>query len=91
MGLKKSERATKGRADQRAAAERRIADRRSGDESIRKTEDRFRDVVEISSDWFWELDADLQFIYMSDKGYTIIKLNHYRLMSVELGACLAMY
>ncbi len=30
------------------------------------SEQRFRDFAEISSDWLWEMDADLRFTYLSD-------------------------
>ena len=31
----------------------------------RDSEQRFRDFAEVASDWFWEMDADLRFNYMS--------------------------
>jgi PAS domain S-box-containing protein len=31
-----------------------------------ESEERFRDFAEISSDWLWEMDADLRFTYLSD-------------------------
>lgn len=33
--------------------------------AIRSSEERFRDLFELSADWFWEMDADLRFSYFS--------------------------
>lgn len=33
---------------------------------IHQTEKRFRDFAEIASDWFWEMDADLKYTFVSD-------------------------
>lgn len=35
--------------------------------SLRESEARFRDIATVSSDWFWEMDADLRFTYISDR------------------------
>ncbi|MTI09287.1 ATP-binding protein, partial [Curvivirga aplysinae] len=35
--------------------------------SLKEQEQRFKDLAVISSDWFWELDADLKFSYVSPK------------------------
>lgn len=42
--------------------ERSIADREAA-------EKRFKDIVNISSEWFWELDKDLRVTFMSNEGY----------------------
>ncbi len=34
---------------------------------LRESEERFRDIAEASSDWIWEMDADLRFTYLSDR------------------------
>lgn len=36
-------------------------------EALRWSERRFQDFAETSGDWFWEMDADLRFTYMSDR------------------------
>lgn len=41
--------------------------RRDAEEKIRLSEERFRDVAEIASDWFWEMDKGLRFTYISDR------------------------
>lgn len=33
---------------------------------LRKSEERYRQIADISSDWIWELDADLRFCYLSE-------------------------
>ncbi|MBF0383373.1 MAG: response regulator [Magnetococcales bacterium] len=39
---------------------------------LRESEDRFRNLVEASSDWIWELDCDANFIYASPGVKTIL-------------------
>ncbi len=41
--------------------------RRTAERALRESEIRFRDVAESSSDWFWELDSDLRFTYLSER------------------------
>src|SRR5262249_31059799 len=36
-------------------------------DALRVSEERFRDFAEISSDWLWELGADLRFTFISDR------------------------
>ena len=36
-------------------------------DQLRKSEQRFQDFAEVSSDWFWETDADLRSSWMSDR------------------------
>jgi PAS domain S-box-containing protein len=40
--------------------------------SIRDREQRFRDVAEMTADWFWETDAELRYSYMSDRMEKVI-------------------
>lgn len=35
--------------------------------ALRKSQDRFREFAEASSDWFWELDSELRFAYISER------------------------
>tara|TARA_R110001592_G_scaffold70815_2_gene216696 strand:- start:2965 stop:5244 length:2280 start_codon:yes stop_codon:yes gene_type:complete len=44
-----------------------VTDRHDAAEALRQSEQRFRDIAEIASDWFWEMDADLRFSYFSDR------------------------
>ncbi len=37
------------------------------DDALRASEQRFRDIAEAASDWFWEMDADLRFTWFSDR------------------------
>ncbi|HVJ43669.1 MAG TPA: PAS domain S-box protein [Dongiaceae bacterium] len=45
--------------------------RHEAQDELRHSEERFRDLAEISSDWIWETDADLRLIYISDRFYSI--------------------
>lgn len=40
--------------------------RRLAERALRESEARFRSLIELSSDWYWEQDADLQFIDIED-------------------------
>jgi len=39
---------------------------------LHSSEQRFRDLAEVASDWFWEMDAELRFTYFSARGYEVI-------------------
>ena len=41
--------------------------RRWADDQLRLNEQRFRDVAEMASDWFWEMDAEGRFTYVSPR------------------------
>ncbi|MEQ1772810.1 MAG: PAS domain S-box protein [Burkholderiales bacterium] len=47
-------------------ARRRSEERSVADARLRESEQRFRDLTELSSDWWWEQDADLRFVALSD-------------------------
>ncbi len=48
-----------------AASERHLKMRSETEAALRESEQRFKDMAEVSADWFWEMDADLRFTYMS--------------------------
>ena len=41
--------------------------RRRAEAALKHSETRFRDIVETASDWFWEMDAELRFTYLSSR------------------------
>lgn len=43
--------------------------------SWRESEERLRDIAESASDWFWEMDQDLRFTYISDRFFQITDLD----------------
>jgi len=51
-----------------------VAERTAAENHLRAEEARFRDLSEMSSDWFWEMDAELRFTEMSG-GLINTKLN----------------
>jgi PAS domain S-box-containing protein len=44
-----------------------ISERKQADESLKASEQRFKDIVEVSSDWVWEYNEHLQFTYLSER------------------------
>lgn len=49
--------------------EQRIAE---GTEDLRQSERRFKDYADSAADWFWEMDADLRFTYLSENVERIV-------------------
>jgi len=47
--------------------ERLEAERAEAEAALRESEARLRDFAAAASDWFWEMDADLRFSYMSER------------------------
>lgn len=41
-------------------------------QALQESETRFRDFAETGADWFWEMDADLRFTYMSENVERIV-------------------
>jgi len=68
--LERQKRAARALADSRDRAERLLREREAALEELRASEERFRDVAELSSDWFWEQDANLRFTLMSPELYS---------------------
>ena len=46
-----------------------ISKRKLAEQKLRESESRFRDIAEITSDWLWEMDADLRFRTCIGRGY----------------------
>ncbi len=44
-----------------------ITEGKLAEQTIRNSEERFRDFTETASDWFWEMDENLRFTYLSDR------------------------
>jgi PAS domain S-box-containing protein len=44
-----------------------VTDRVRAEEALRASERRFQDFAEASADWFWEMDAELRFTYISER------------------------
>ncbi len=52
-----------------------ITQRKLAEEALRKSKERFRNMVETTSDWIWELDMDYRFAYVSPQ---VIEMMGYR-------------
>jgi len=44
-----------------------VIEREAAEKSLRESEERFRDIAETASDWFWEMNADLAFTFLSNR------------------------
>ncbi len=51
--------------------QRELNERRQAETALRESEARFRDVTEAASDWIWEMNEDLRFIYLSERFYAL--------------------
>ena len=54
-----------GRADYVVSALEDITERKLAEEALRASEERFRDLIEFSSDWYWEQDDQFRFTSIS--------------------------
>ncbi|TVT51697.1 MAG: PAS domain S-box protein [Sedimenticola thiotaurini] len=43
--------------------------------ALRQSEERFRDFAETAADWFWEMDKELRFIYLSGRVEEVLGLS----------------
>ena len=48
-----------------------IAERSRVQHDLQISEQRFKDIAEVASDWIWEMDADLCFSYISDRFFDL--------------------
>jgi diguanylate cyclase (GGDEF)-like protein/PAS domain S-box-containing protein len=49
-----------------------ISERKRAEDTLSRSERRFRDLVETSSDWIWETDAELRYTYLSPRVQQIL-------------------
>ena len=56
-----------GRARRRIGVVTDITERRRAADELRESEARFRNLTELSSDWYWKLDENLRISYMSNQ------------------------
>ncbi|MCH6591266.1 MAG: PAS domain S-box protein, partial [Proteobacteria bacterium] len=48
-----------------------VTEQKRAEAALRDSEQRFRDVAEAASDWFWEMGPDLRFTYHSERYFEI--------------------
>ena len=56
-----------------ASARRYVRRLRISEDKLRQSETRFRDMANVSSDWYFEMDAELRFTTISDSFFSLIK------------------
>jgi PAS domain S-box-containing protein len=49
-----------------------MSDRKRGEEALRRSEQRFRSLVETTSDWVWEVDENGVYTYVSPRIYDLL-------------------
>jgi PAS domain S-box-containing protein len=49
-----------------------ITERVRAEGELRRSRERFADFVDVSTDWVWEMDAELRFSYMSDQVVAVV-------------------
>jgi two-component system, cell cycle sensor histidine kinase and response regulator CckA len=49
-----------------------VTERRKSEEELRKSEERYRAIVETTFDWIWEVDAEIRFTFSSPKIYDLL-------------------
>ena len=49
-----------------------ITDRKRAEKALQKSEERFRNLVETTSDWVWEIDENGVYTYVSPKVYEVL-------------------
>ncbi|MDJ0944601.1 MAG: response regulator [Kiloniellales bacterium] len=52
-----------------------VTERRLAERALSASEQRFRDFADVASDWFWEMDAQLRIVYLSDRWSDITGLD----------------
>ena len=49
-----------------------VTERVQAEQQLNQSRERFADFVDVSTDWVWEMDADLRFSFMSDQVATVV-------------------
>ncbi|MCW8890179.1 MAG: PAS domain S-box protein, partial [Sedimenticola sp.] len=52
------------------------------EDALRMSEERFRDFAEVAADWFWEMDSDLRFVYLSGRVEDVLGISPVELMGM---------
>lgn len=52
-----------------------VTERKEARRRLRESEKRFKDIAEVAGDWFWEMDVERRFTYLSDRFYALFDLN----------------
>ncbi|NKD55077.1 MULTISPECIES: ATP-binding protein [unclassified Haematospirillum] len=83
--LRKSNDALELRVEERTShLNQEIMERRSVEEALRQSEERFKDLTEVSSDWFWETGLDGRISLVSDRFFSVSGLARERIVGRRL-------
>lgn len=51
-----------------------ISVRLAAETALKESGERFRDIASAASDWFWETDENMRFVFLSDRAYDLLDL-----------------
>ncbi len=51
-----------------------ISVRLAAETALKESGERFRDIASAASDWFWETDENMRFVFLSDRAYDLLGL-----------------
>ena len=57
-----------------------ITEKKNSEAALRESEQRFKDIAEVSSDWIWECDENLRFTYLSERFSQVAGVSTERLL-----------
>ena len=58
---------------------------------LQASQARLKDYVDAAADWFWEMDADQRFVYVSDKFQQLTGINRHQILGKTLKETMAMH
>ncbi len=51
-----------------------ISVRLAAETALKESGERFRDIASAASDWFWETDENMRFVFLSDRAYDLLDI-----------------
>lgn len=61
-----------------------VTEQKKIERQLNKSEERFKQIAYVSSDWIWEMDADLRFSFLSERFFDVTHVQPARLLGKTL-------